>query len=99
MSKPVISVDEPPVTFSVTSGFGHRKQAPFVQVLIEAADFMTQMPPSKARELAHNLLAAAEAAETDAFIIGFFREKVQIDDPRIVAILTDFREWRQSHAD
>ena len=81
------------VSFMVSSGFGHRTQMPYVQVLIESADFMTQMPPSTARELAHNLLSAAEAAETDAFIIGFFREKVRIDDPRIMAILNEFREW------
>lgn len=37
---------------------------PYVQVLIPQADWMTQMPPESARELALSLLACADAAET-----------------------------------
>jgi hypothetical protein len=85
------------IVFSITSGFGHLAQAPYVQVLIKAADFMTQMPPEKARELALNLLASAEAAEQDAFFISFMREKLGANDQQIAVMLLQFREWRESN--
>ena len=84
------------VSFMVSSGFGHNSQQPFVQVLIEAADFMTQMSPDTARELAHTLLAAADAAESDGFLITFLRQKVKANNDAIAVVLTDFRTWRES---
>jgi len=57
----------------VSSGFGYNTQQPYVQVLIEAADWSTQMSPATARELAFNLLTAADAAESDGFLVGFLR--------------------------
>lgn len=83
------------VVFYVSNGFGHRAQAPYVQIVIEAADFMTQMPPEKARELAMNLLQCAEAAEQDAFFISFLREKVGAEDHQVAGLLVQFREWRE----
>lgn len=83
------------VVFSVSTGFGHRTQQPYVQVLIEAADFMTQMAPADARALAINLLQAAEAAEGDAFLISFLRQKVGAKDEAVAGILQDFRDWRE----
>lgn len=41
-------IEEQGITFEVSSGFGHNTQQPYVQVLIQAADWMTQMPPSAA---------------------------------------------------
>lgn len=82
------------IVFSVSSGFGHRAQAPYVQVLIEAADFMTQMSPVKARELAMNLLASAEAAEQDAFFISFLRKQIGANDRQVATLLVQFRDWR-----
>lgn len=102
MSKPVITVDEPPahtpeeIVFMVTSGFGHNTQRPFVQVLIEAADWMTQMSPANARELAYNLLSAADAAESDGFLVIFLRHKIGLPDPAISKVLTDFRDYRDA---
>jgi len=83
------------VVFSVSTGFGHRTQQPYVQVLIEAADFMTQMAPADARALAINLLQAAEAAEGDAFLISFLRRKVGANDEAVAGILQEFRNWRE----
>lgn len=85
------------ISFMVTTGFGARERQPYVQVLIEAADFMTQMSPAKARELAANLIEAAEAAEGDGFLVGFMTERVGVDDDRaIVSVLSDFREYREA---
>jgi len=86
--------DEKQVVFHVTSNFGHRTQKPFVMVTVGEQDFMTQMSPAEARDLAHNLLACAESSETDAFLITFLRERVKANDEAIAGILQDFREWR-----
>lgn len=86
------------IVFAVSSGFGHRAQAPYVQVLIEAADFMTQMSPEKARELAMNLLRCAEAAEQDAFFISFLREQIGANDRQVATLLVEFRDWRDEQA-
>lgn len=87
--------DKPIITFSVSSGFGHRTRQGYVQVIIEAADFMTQMPPETARDLAQNLLTAAEAADSDRFLMTFMMERVGADEQRAAQILMDFREWRE----
>lgn len=83
------------IVFSVTSGFGANLRQPYVQVLIEAADFMTQMPPETARELALNLLTAAEAAEGDGFLMTFMQEYVGVTEVDQQAhMLHYFREYR-----
>lgn len=88
-------IEEEGVVFEVSSGFGHNTQAPYVQVLIKKADWMTQMSPADARNLAHNLLACADAAESDSFLIGFLRKTVGVKDMRAIAtILVQFREYR-----
>lgn len=86
------------VTFHVSSGFGHRTRQGYVQVLIEAADWTTQMTPDNARELAANLLQCAEAAEVDAFLMTFMRERVGAPDEQAAQILVEFREWRERKA-
>lgn len=86
------------VVFSISSGVGARTREGYVQVIIESADFMTQMPPETARELAANLLSAAEAAEVDAFLMAFMRERVGASDEQAVQILIEFREWRERKA-
>lgn len=83
------------IGFMVSSGFGHNTRKPFVQVLIEAADWSTQMAPSTARELAFNLLQAADAAESDGFLVGFLTKVVGADDRAIAGVLNEFREYRE----
>lgn len=84
------------IVFWVSSGFGHNTQRPFVQVVIEALDASTQMSPAEARSLALNLLDAADAAESDGFLVTFLRDKIGAEDCAIASILTDFRQWRES---
>lgn len=80
---------------AVSSGFGHNTRRPYVQVLIEAADWSTQMSPATARELAFNLLTCADAAESDGFLVGFLREVIGADKPAALAgVLVQFREYR-----
>lgn len=89
-------MSDEPINFHVTSGFGGRTQKPFVQVLIEAADWSCQMSPSEARDLAHNLLECADAAESDGFLVTFLRKKVGLRDQQIASVLIDFRKWREA---
>lgn len=83
------------INIIVTSGFGHRTREPYVQMLCHAKDFMTQMSPADARDLAMNLLMAADAAEGDAFMMDFAMKKIGLDERRAAQILMDFREWRR----
>lgn len=79
----------------VTSGFGANTQQPYVQVLIEAADWSTQMPPATARELAFNLLSCADAAESDGFLVTWLRQRIGVEDLNALAgVLMQFREYR-----
>lgn len=90
-------IEEEDITnIMVTSGFGHNTQLPFVQMLIKRADWMTQMSPATARELAMNLMACADTAESDGFLVTFLRKRIGVDDMRAIAtILMEFREYRE----
>lgn len=89
-------IEEEGITFEVSSGFGHNTQMPYVQVLIPKADWMTQMSPADARRVAFNLLACADAAESDGFLVGFFRDHIGLDKASHVAgLLMEFREYRE----
>ena len=93
MSKPETSVDEPQTRITVSYGFGYNTEQPFVQVDTTAQ--MAKMSPQHAREVAYLLWAAADAAESDGFLVTFLREKINVDDERAMAsILNDFRKWR-----
>lgn len=84
------------IVFSVSSGFGARKRKPYVQVLVESEDWMTQMPPAKAMELAANLLQAAEAAEGDGFLMYFIQDVIGVPEVEKQAqLLVHFREYRE----
>lgn len=79
----------------VSSGVSGKTRQPFVQMLIAQADWMTQMSPEKAREVAHNLLGAADAAESDGFLVEFLQKRIGVDDERaIITVLMEFRQWR-----
>ncbi len=91
-------IEEQGISFECSSGFGHNTQAPYVQVLIKAADWMTQMSPADARRVAINLLQCADAAESDGFLIGFLQGIIGVEDMRaVVSLLVQFREYRETH--
>lgn len=53
-----------------------------------------QLTPMEARQHARRLLEAAEAADQDAFLVDFLRDRVGVDVPQQMAVLLEFREWR-----
>lgn len=84
------------VNVLVQTGYGHNTQEPFVEMVIHAADWSSQMSPDMARELGHNLLGAADAAESDAFLMGFLRDFVGVNEPAALAgVLCQFRDYRE----
>lgn len=82
----------------VTSGYGANTNQPFVQVEAEELDRPLQMSPNEARALAVNLLEAADAAETDGYLVGFFRDELKQDRQGIAVILSNFRKYRRQRA-
>ena len=78
----------------VSSGFGANTNQPFVQFEAEELDHPVQMSPNEARALAINLLEAADAAETDGFLVGFFQDELKQERQTVAILLRDFRKYR-----
>jgi hypothetical protein len=53
------------------------------------------MSVDEARDLAMNLIQAAESAVQDAFIVDFMTTKVGLDMPAVAHLLADFRTMRR----
>jgi hypothetical protein len=88
-----------PTVFMVTTGVSHRTKKPFVNVNVGSHDLNAQMSPEMAIELAHNLLAAAEAASTDSFLFWWLNERIGLDEKGAAQMLTEFRYWRDKEGD
>ncbi len=77
---------------SVTSGFGHRTQQPFVT--LSTSSPAMQLSVDKAREVAWMISSAADAALSDAFLITFLAEVGGFDMESIGKMLAAFRDFR-----
>lgn len=84
-------------TINVTSGYGHNTKEPFVE--INAPQLRIQMSPENARDLALNLLQAAEAAYSDGFLIEFLTDAIGSDPAQAAMLLGEFRKWRETKQD
>ena len=82
-------------TILVSSGFGSKHRKPFVVIESEDLDKPLQISPDDARNLAMNLLRAAEAADHDAFVVGFLKDQADLNDEQIAAWLYEFRVARE----
>lgn len=81
----------------VGSGYGHKSREPFVQVRIR--DEEVQLTPEIAQEIASNMMMAAEAALSDAFLIEWVMEDVNIPIKDAAKLLGEFRIWRGKRRD
>ncbi len=80
----------------VSSGYGDNTREPFVQIEMEyPKDHPLQLHPDEARDLAANLLQAAEAADQDAFIFEFTSRELHGGDMVGANILMEFRKFRE----
>lgn len=88
-------------TIHVESGFGANTRQPFVEIKTDKLKEPMQLSPEEARDLAQNLMQAAEASEQDAFIFEFHSEFIggsEIEKMNIGAsMLSEFRKWRYAH--
>ena len=67
---------------------------PFVQ-LLKDDQVIGQMSPQQAREHAQAIVEAAEAAEQDAFLWHFAREKLLIPEQEAYGLILQFRKFRE----
>ena len=84
----------------VESGYGGNTRQPFVEIKDDRLKEPLQLFPEEARDLALNLLEAAEASEQDAFIFEFFSNIMgggEKGDHAGVKSLVEFRQWRDAH--
>lgn len=83
---------------NVSSGYGFNTRQPFVEIKAKQIKEPMQLLPEEARDLALNLLGAAEAAEQDAFIFEFHSTLGgERDDKLGAGVLFQFRQWRDDH--
>lgn len=83
----------------ITAGYGHRTKTPFVAFSLanpsESANSTIQMTSAQARVQAHYILEAADAADSDGFIVEWLRGTADLSEQQIGGLLTDFRAFRE----
>jgi hypothetical protein len=79
--------------YLVTTGYGAKAKEPYVEV--EAPQLRVQMTPENARALALNLLQAAEAAYSDAFLVEFTVYAAGGSMNEAAGLLIEYRKWRE----
>lgn len=82
---------------NVESGYGGNTRQPFVEIKTDKLKEPLQLSPEEARDLASNLLQAAEASENDAFMFEFISKELHAGDNAGANILMEFRKWRDAH--
>lgn len=84
---------------SVASGYGHATKLPFVVLGManpsEVANPTIQIDTTQARTLAFQILEAADAAESDGFLVEFLQYAGQMGLDQASALLIEFRKWRE----
>ena len=65
-------------------------------VELQWGDEKGQLSLEEARAHGLKILEVAEAAETDAFLVEFFRKRLNVPLEQAVVILQDFRAFRSS---
>jgi hypothetical protein len=90
--------EEKDVNFSVGSIVSGRDFEPYVQVSITMPDgrqSRVQFTPEQARTQAQFILQAAEAAESDHFVMQFAIEQLGSMPNAAAALLDEFRNYRE----
>jgi hypothetical protein len=71
----------------------NQKGEPFVQLILDGV-VIAQMDPEDARDHARAITEAAEAAEQDAFLVTWVKEKVGAGPAEAAVMLQEFRAFR-----
>lgn len=78
--------------FEARGIYGAHSKEPMVDIMLGREHI--QVTPMKARQLGSMLIESAEAAEGDAFLVGFFRDYVQLEPAQYAQLLVRFRAER-----
>lgn len=76
----------------ITTIVSARTHEPFV--VLGWGDERGQLTPTEARQHARRVLEAAEAADQDAFLFSWLRERIGAAEEHRYAVLAEFRAWR-----
>lgn len=83
---------------SIDSGYGHRTKTPYVMFSLanpsESANPTIQMSSTEARVQAHYILEAADAADSDGFLVEWMRT-LDLSEQQMGAMLAQFRAFRE----
>lgn len=82
-----------PGTIWIEPILSHRTKGGMVN--LRWGNLSAQMEVAQAREHAHGILQAAEAAETDAFLYEHFTNNLKASAAMFTAFLQDFRAFRE----
>lgn len=80
--------------FWALSGLGMNTKVPYVSLRHE--DFILQVSPKEAREIASNILQCAEAAEQDQFLFEWVKQAIKVNDQAAAVILKEYRDFREA---
>lgn len=89
---------EKPEQIWVASGYGGNTRKPFVSMTVRDLK-PVQLSPEEARDLAGNLIACAEAADQDAFLVEWFQSEFDLPIERAAQILVRYRDARAARED
>lgn len=82
----------------IASGYGYNTGVPFVTIGIanpsESANPIVQISADEARRQALYILEAADAAESDGFVVGWLAQQ-ELSEAQLGAVLADFRAYRE----
>ena len=88
-----------PGDISVVGGFGYRTKVPFVVLGIsaptETANPAVQLHTQQARRIGLDLIEAADAADSDGFLVSWLGQKdLDLSEAQVGQLLEEFRTWR-----
>jgi hypothetical protein len=79
--------------FATSSIYGYASKEPYVNLEVSVSPM--QLSPAKARECALMLLESADASESDAVLIGYARDVLDLDMQGAAQLLNQFRQYRE----
>jgi hypothetical protein len=76
----------------VGSGFGQKTRTPFVTIAMSS--LAVQLASTQAREIGHQILEAADAADSDGFVVTFAMKRLGTSMEESAQLLSEFRAYR-----
>jgi hypothetical protein len=89
--------DERERKIAVESIFGRANQKPLVNLVLPDGLDRLSLAPDEARDLAMNLLQAAEASLGDGFVFEFFHREMDVPVEQAGALMLKLRGYRTKH--